>query len=243
MTENIFSMQSLVNVNTVGFDGRMSVADVMSMFQYAVTIHTDAMDVGYNSVLNGHNAKWVIAKVRFEISRLPENGETVNIITWPLKPGIMRFGRCFELKDEENTSCVNAYTDWCIIDKDSFEVLKTSTLGELFPEYRTERRVGKYSNFSLKLSDGDFCYKKTIRLSDLDLNGHVNNVSYIRMAQDCFSSAEMQKLDIKSFEMVYRRQCFEGETLSFYRGTDGEGYYIEAVAENGETVVTANINK
>lgn len=243
MTENIFSMQSLVNVNTVGFDEKMSIADAMSMFQFAVSVHTDAMGVGYYDVLNGHRAKWVIAKARFEINRFPRNGETVNVITWPLKPGIMRFGRCFEIKDKDNISCINAYTDWCIIDKNNSEVLKTSTLGKLFPEYRTERTVGKYSNFSLKLTEKDFCFKRTMRLSDLDLNGHVNNISYIRMALDCFSSEEMKNTSVKSFEMCYRRQCFEGETLSLYRGTDGDGYYIEALTENNETVFTATVNK
>lgn len=29
----------------------------MSMFQYAVTLHTDEMGVGFDSVLNNHGAK------------------------------------------------------------------------------------------------------------------------------------------------------------------------------------------
>lgn len=243
MTENIFSMQSSINVSNVGFDGRLSIAGAMSMFQYAVTLHTNAMGVGYNDVLNKHGAKWVIAKVRLEIDRFMENGESATVVTWPLKPGIMRFGRCFELLDADRKSCINAYTDWCIIDKDSFEVLRSDKLGELFPEYLTRRVVKKYSNFSLKLNDSDFVYKKIIRLSDLDINGHVNNISYIKMAQDCFSCAEMRDIHIKTFEMNYKRQCFEGDALCLYRGTDGQGFYIEAVTDNNEKVFTATVNK
>ncbi len=243
MTDNIFSVKSPVNVNTVGFDGKMSVADAMSMFQYAVTLHTDEMGVGFDSVLNNHGAKWVIAKARFEISRFPSKGETVKAVTWPLKPGAKRFGRCFSIRDEHDRDCINAYTDWCLLDKSTSEVLNTSVLGELFPEYRTERKVGRYSKFTLEVTQQNLRYKRTMRLSDLDINGHVNNISYIRMALDCFSCSEMKVMTIKSFEMIYRRQCFEGETLAFYRADDGDGCYIEAHAQNGDVVFTATVNK
>ena len=243
MTDNIFSIKSPVNVNSVGFDGKMSVADAMSIFQYAVTLHTEEMGVGFNSVLNNHGAKWVIAKARFEITRFPANGETIKAVTWPLKPGVMRFGRCFSIRDEQEFDCINAYTDWCLLDKNTSEVLKTSILGELFPQYLTERKDGKYSNFTLDVTQQNLCYKRTMRLSDLDINGHVNNISYIRMALDCFSGSEMKNMTIKSFEMIYRRQCFEKETLALYRADDGDGCYIEARAQNGDVVFTATVNK
>lgn len=243
MTDNIFSMNTTINVNNAGFDGRLTVAGAMSLFQYAVTLHTDAMGIGYDDVLNKHGAKWVIAKARFEIDSLPRNGQAVTVVTWPLKPGIMRFGRCFELLDSSGKSCINAYTDWCIIDKDSFEVLRTDRLGQLLPQYLTTRHVKKYSNFSLELSETDFCYKKVIRLSDLDINGHVNNISYIKMAMDCFTCSEAEKLNISSFEMNFKRQCFEGDTFSLYRKGDGQGYYIEAADSSGIKIFTASINK
>lgn len=243
MTNNIYSVKSPVNVNTVGFDGKMNIADAMAVFQYAVTLHTEELGVGYQSVLKNHGAKWVISKIRFEVERFPENGEIIETSTWPLRPGHLRFGRCFSIKDESGADCVTARSNWCIIDKDSSQVMDTSVLKIPISEYLTECRTGNYSKFSMELTEDDLCYKRKMRLCDLDLNGHVNNIAYLRMALDCFSSREMKELEIKSFEMVYRKQCFEGETISLYRGNDKDGFYIEAKTEDGDIVFTAAINK
>lgn len=237
---NIYEKTETLSANGISYDGCISIAGVMEQFQDIVCRHTEEMGIGFSAILRENNAKWVITRIRFEIDRLPINNESIRVVTWPLKPGLIKFNRAFLMRDSAERDLVRAYSDWCIIDADSGMPIKTGALKNPIDEYIDDRCIhGRYSNLKYLPSEDEFCYEKTVRVSDLDLNSHVNNISYIRMATDCFSTAQMPKLH--TFEMSYKRQCFENDTIKLYkRQTDG-GYLIGAT-NNGDTVFTAAVN-
>lgn len=217
----------------VCFNGKMSVADIMETVQYAVMMHTEVMDVGFKKMLETYNGKWVIAKLRLEFENAISNGDALHIETWPHKPSLLKFGRSFKITDSEGIAYVNGYSDWCIIDADSFEIKRSRDIAFPEMEYITEKTIsGKYSNIGF--DGGQFVYDKTVRVSDLDINGHVNNVNYIRMAMDCFSSSELKNFDIKSFDMHFTAQCFEGDKISMYRAYKDGFIIINAKKEDTE---------
>lgn len=224
----------------VGFDGKMSVADIMETVQYAVMLHTVEMDVGYQKILSEYNGKWVIAKLRMEFDGIPENGSALHIETWPHKAGMLKFGRSFCITDGADKSYVRGYSDWCIIDADTFEMKRARDIAFPDIDYITDKVItSKYSKPSG--AEGNFVYDKTVRVSDLDINGHVNNVNYIRMAMDCFTSDELRALELKSFEMHFTEQCFEGEKISLCRA-DADGIIEIYAKKEGAEVFRAVIN-
>jgi len=243
MAENKFTLNSVANANTVGYNGKMSVFDIMSVFQFAVTLHTEQMGVGFNSVMQNHGGKWIISRVRFEIDYYPQNAEQICVETWPLKPSAVRFGRCFLLNGEKGVSA-RAISDWCIIDAKTNMPLRSKNIPISIDTYIEDKCVvNGYSLFNAEVCEDDLVYSKQIRISDLDLNGHVNNVTYIKTALDCFSTSELESFEIKSFEMYYHEQCFEGDTLYFYlKALSDNEFYIEA-KKNGNRVFCATVNK
>ena len=62
---------------------------------------------------------------------------------------------------------------------------------------------------------------------EIDTNGHLNNVCYIRHGE-AFTKENYQIL-----EVIYARECFEGEVLSLETG-ETDGFYVRGVKENGE---------
>ena len=99
-------------------------------------------------------------------------------------------------------------------------------------EYLTDRAItGSFSQKKEEMCQANVVYTKTVRASDLDINRHVNNISYIKMALDCFDTDALSALDIKSFEMYYISQCYEKEVITLYR----KGNCIEA--RRGDTPV------
>ena len=238
MTENKLTYDTVITTNAVGFNKKMGVAHVMELFQYALTLQTYDTCIGFDRLIKEQNAKWIISRIRFEFDGFPQNGDTVRVETWPLSPGRLRFERSFELYCGDKKTA-RAISDWVIIDADTSAPRRANSVPMPFDDYLTARAVETpYSQYSEEVDEDDLCYIKEIRVSDLDLNGHVNNISYIRMATDCFSTEEIEKLDIRSFEMYYREQCFEGDRICIYR----KGDYIEAKKE-GITVFRAVLNK
>ena len=62
-------------------------------------------------------------------------------------------------------------------------------------------------------------YKRTVRYSDIDINGHLNNVKYLDFIMDSFSLEEHRSLNVKSIEISYSNESLPGDTITIYKDT------------------------
>lgn len=239
------SKDFLINTSRVAFDGKMSVANIMTLFQEIVFDHTEMMELGMDRVLRDFNLKWVIVRIRFEIKKTPVVGDTVTVSTWPLSPAGIRFTRCFDLKDKNGETLITAISDWCLINADTGKVQRVTSVPSLITEYEPKGiETGEYSNLKMVPDPiTDKMYEKRVLMSDIDMNRHVNNISYIKMALDCFSLEEFEKTDMTSFEMYYTTQCYEGDNVLVYRCDADGGYYIQADNSDGKVIFRCTVNK
>ena len=76
--------------------------------------------------------------------------------------------------------------------------------------------------------------KHTINLSDLDFNNHVNNKSYINLAEMTSTNEFRSKHKLKSLNIRFNRETFLGDTLicATYK-TDKENQYIHIIEKEG----------
>ena len=240
MIANTYTERRKISMNEAGPSGYMTPASVMSAFQHIVTEHTNLMGIGFDDV-RAIGIKWVIVKLRMEISRMPKYCEEAEISTWTAAPSKLRFGRSFEIRGADGELCVGAYSDWCILSRKDDALVTTDRLTLPYSEHRADRVCGRYRTPRLTTDENDFCHERVMRYCDLDLNGHVNNIAYIRAALDCFSAKELSAPP-ESFEMAYKLQCYEGETLRLYRRDDGKKTFIEGKKPDGSVVFTAAVN-
>ncbi len=238
--KNYLTFTKKLNIADVGFDGKTSVADIMNLFQQAVTLHTYEMELDFESIRKKYNGKWFILSARFEIEKRPSIHDTIEIETWPLKASALKFPRAFKLNDSKGNTLVSAMTHWCIVDYDTEEIFRSSSVSMPFDEFITDDPTTKKCSVPNTENDGIY-YSRKMMSSDIDLNRHVNNVSYIRIALDCFKTQELENLDIKSFDIQYRKQCFEGDVMDLYRTKTENGYVIEGKI-NSDTIFKAAIN-
>jgi acyl-ACP thioesterase len=197
--------------------------------------HTKFLELDFESMLKKYNAKWVIARARFELEDTLVMGDDYTVSTWPLKAGPLRFERVFKITSGQK-AIVNSLTEWCVIDADTNAVIRSNKIDFPVSDYLTDKGVKNgFSGIKLELEQKDEVFCRKMRVCDLDFNNHVNNISYIKLALDCFSSAELKALNIKSFEMYYLSQCFEGDTITLYKKEYENGWFI--VAKCGERPV------
>lgn len=236
--KNFYVLTKKLDICDVGFDGKAGVPEIMSLFQRALTFHTFELGVDFESVKKNHNAKWFISSAHIEIFKAPKIHDEVIVKTWPLSPSAVRFPRAFVLKDSGGQTIAAAYTEWCTVDCDSGKLLRSSVVTLPIDEYLEDVPVKREGKIEQKPTFP--VYSKTVRVSDLDINAHVNNVSYIRFALDAFSTKELDTLDIKTFDIDYKTQTFEGDTVTIEKSEDN----LCLVGKNGDSVIfTCNINK
>ena len=238
--KNYLDFTQKLNIDNVGFDAKMSPADIMGLFQKAVTEHTFKLQLDFESIRKKYGAKWFIVSARLEIIKAPVIDDVVTVSTWPLKASALKFPRAFVMKDKDGGILANAMTDWCIANCETDEIMKASLLQFPFSDFISENPTEQRCKIPV-CDSGELCYERKILLSDLDLNRHVNNVSYLRIAFDCFTMSEMENMQIKSVDMQYKKQTYEGDTISLYKLKTDTGYIIDA-KKDGEIVFRAKID-
>ena len=208
-----------ITFGDVGPDKHLTLSALVLRFQEVINEHTLELGVGTERVWNEFGGKWVITRMKLEIDRLPQFGETVTIETWPLKPSILIMPRVCAMLDGDGNPVIRAYTEWCVLDIADDSIRRTTTFG--YPtqmEHLTDRLIsGRPTNPREMLTEAELVYQRTMRYSDLDFNGHVNNVADLRLAIDCFTAAELAEHPVRELEMTYAGQGYEGETISIYR--------------------------
>lgn len=218
----------------VGATRAMMPHNIVSTFQLACDHHADALHVGVEDIRKKCNGKWVVLRAKLEFERFPIINEELTVRTWPLQTRLL-YPRCFELK-QGDTSLVRCRMEYGVISEETGKLLLPKYVGELGIDQflPSNMRDDTYSNASCEFTETDLVYTKTIRLSDLDYNKHGNNIVYIKMATDCFKFEEYSHLNIKTLEMYYSNQCFEGDEISLYKKYVDNKCIIQAKTQEKE---------
>lgn len=223
------------------YDGKLGYYNAFGLFMDIAAEHADMLNIGMNE-LKKRDMFWLTAKTKVIFNRRPRLGDEVIIRTWPDKPEKVRANRSYSISDREGVMVVGK-TEWAII---NFTTKTLVGIEDIYPEglkYDMETAIDE--PFARIGTSGFENAKKSehiIRLTDVDLGGHMNNTAYVRALLDCFSSAELKKERIDKIDVIYRAQCYEGDTLVFSRRDDGLLTDIK-VAKDNAAVLLARIER
>jgi len=178
--------------------------------------------------LEKRNLTWVYARFRVEVDRYPRCYETVSVKTWRSRmEGAFGF-REFELKNSEGSVIAAATSAVALIDRTS---RKPVTIPEEFSSQFSDLPGSALGgNFSrLKKIKGETSSQKTypVLMEDIDINGHVNNVSYISWVLESAPEEVLKDYSCRSLEIHYRAEAFYGKPLlaiGSQAETSQEGY-------------------
>ena len=186
--------------------------------QEAAYHHAELFGVGY-SQLSLFNMSWVLSRMRLEVERLPQWGETVTLRTWPSGKDRLFYYRDFEITDADRKCLLRASTAWFVIDY----VKRERALPDWWAD--SDLPVGP-KVFSSKLGrlkggGGDVCGPMSVNYGDLDLNGHVNNIRYVEWILNSLPLEFHQEHEIKSMEVNYLAEALYGHALSISNQQNG----------------------
>lgn len=220
--KSVFSKDLTVLTSACDDRGILSVPAVFALFMDAATEHADRLGVGF-PVLAARDLFWLTVKTRIRFFRRPAMMEHVTVTTWPEAPGKLRCDRDYRLTAGEEI-LAEGKTEWAV-----WEV-KTGRLhpaADVFPPDLVSDRPPVWDDPFARI-DEDFSRAEdlgeyTVRSTDVDLGGHMNNAAYVRALAGAFSCKAWNALQIREMDVVFRHPCFEGERLGIrMRRTDAE---------------------
>ena len=237
---NKLSQEAEIRNFETDFLQRMKPSAVLGYFQEAAGEHSDRTGLGFEKLAR-QGYFWVLSKIYVEVERRPHFRDKICVETWPHIPGKATYERSFLLSDKEGVA-MRACSRWCILRKNG-RILPCSAIEQPQLDFIEERSVA-FDDWRIPEvpHEGEPAFTLRIANSEYDLNRHVNNIKYADYIFNCFSVHELEEYTLRSFQIHYVRQSYEGDVLSFYREEISPGVYaVEGLKGNGETVICARV--
>ena len=190
--------------------GRCKPSALLRFAQDAAGEHCVLLGTDWNSMAK-HRYFWAVIRQRMEITRLPKDGETVTVKTWPMPSTRVAYPRATEGFDDQGNSLFKIISLWVIMDMDTRAMVLPGNSGIDVPgtSFGTELKVpGSISAF-----EGSKDIHRTVTYSDLDLNGHMNNTRYFDWICDLLPAAFHKDHPMKAVSICYMNEALEGQTL------------------------------
>jgi len=208
--------------------GRLSYPGAFECFMDIATQHADVLGVGLRD-LSPKNLYWLTVKTKIVFLRRPEMGETAALMTWPEVPGRIRCMRSYEMKQgDEPLLC--GKTEWAVVNTATGRMIPAS---EVFPNGNLFRQYSACGDaFTVipdHFDDAEPCASYTVRSTDIDVGGHMNNAAYVRAIAGLFSAKAWQEMNIREMEVAFRAPCFEGNALMAQKRRNGDAIEIRPV--------------
>jgi len=212
--------------------GRMKAAAMTYYLQEAAAAHAEALDVGIPR-LKGLSALWVVTRMGLQTERLPEKGEKVYMVTWPGKTRHLLFPRYYAVENERGERLAAGAGVWMLIHPESRKMLFPEEIGLSVPDMSRgdemalpDRRV----RFPAELGG---CAFHEANESEQDVNGHVNNVHYLRWAESLLPEGFAAAHRLKSIWVEYRKEILVGQRVELRHELEDGALFVQGFV-NGE---------
>ena len=219
-----FTKEYRVHVYETGPDGKLS---LFSLFDYMQDIASDhAVKLGFGrDDLMRDNHFWVLSRIYVEIDVWPSWEDNITLTTWPNGTDKLFALRNYEVTFPDGRHIASGTSSWLILDRATKRVQRPDTLlthfsSDFIPQSSPLRYASKIESAS---GDGNFSDSFRIKISDLDVNLHTNNVRYLKWACDTYDLDFVMINKPVSAEINYLAESKFGEDISIRTSVSGEG--------------------
>jgi medium-chain acyl-[acyl-carrier-protein] hydrolase len=223
-----FEKEYKVHVYETGPDGKLNLYSLFNYMQDIASDHAVKLGFGRDDLMRD-NRFWVLSRMYAVITGWPSWEDSIIVKTWPNGTDKLFALRNYEVKYPDGRHIASGTSSWLILDRTTKRVQRPDLI---LTQYN--QNLHSYNSpvrYALKLEpaaeDGHISPRFKIKVSDLDVNFHTNNVRYLKWVSDSYNldfvmenvpqSAEINYLAESLYdEDIMIRTSVEKENGSFY---------------------------
>ena len=234
-----YDMPMVILPSVTDSSGKLSIPDCFSLFMDAAAVHAPMLKCGTEDLAR-QGLFWLTVRSKIKIFRRPRMMEEVVVSTWPEESKETRCNRDYSITQNGET-LVLGKTLWAVLNTKTNRLHKVDVLyPEGFQAIDDLAIPEPFTAFDKDFQGEEFA-TYTVRPTDIDFGGHMNNIAYIRAIAGLFPAKEWQEKKISEMEVHYKSPCFEGNVLTFHKKQVGEYLHLCAYLPDGKIVVYAAI--
>jgi medium-chain acyl-[acyl-carrier-protein] hydrolase len=217
---SIHSLEWEINFTQCNPGGYLKYSELCNILQLAAADHAELGGISFTDMQAAHQA-WVLSRMRVEVKRLPKWREKIRLSTWIISLENSRSVRAIEIYSGQE-KIVGCETFW--------SVFNTSTRRPEYlalPHEHFELYAGKHSTEArVKKIDitgtGQPIEIRSVKVSDLDIVNHVNNVRYLEWCLDLVQPEIVLENKITAMDMNFARELLLGDEIEISRIVAGD---------------------
>jgi acyl-ACP thioesterase len=204
---SVISKDWEINFTQCAPNGYLKYTGLCNLLQMTAAAHSEIGGISFTDMQEFHQA-WVLSRMRVEVSELPKWRDVVTVKTW--------------INSLENSRSVRAL-EMYVNGKKITEHRRPEALAlpyehfELFPDNKATQVT--FSKINLN-HDKEMVFEKTVRLSDLDIVNHANNVKYLEWCLDLADETKILNQEIDSFEMNFMKELSLNDAVIIHENTE-----------------------
>lgn len=204
------------------------------------TEHADKLGVGFRELQSNDNS-WVLSRVTFELNRFPRMFETYTLTTWIEGFNRLFSERNFEIRSADGEIIGYVRSIWVAINSSTRRPADLSQFAHL-AETVADRPcpIEKQSKIRIPAQTPQIVNSYTFRVSDIDLNRHVNSTRYIELILNQLELADYDENYLQRFEIEYKQEALYGNTVEV-TSTQTDNGFVTAITHEGDTICLARL--
>ena len=168
-----------------------------------------------------HGFAFLVSRASFRFHRLPRENERFTFTTYEEKPEPLQLVRAYEFVSEDGTPLITGLSTWILADPVARRIIPTKKF-TLRAEVTGQKAHDCLKYGKIALPDAmDLLDERTIRYSDIDGNGHVNNAHYGAFLADALPESYRSK-DFTDFRINYSKEAMLGDAMQLFGTFDDE---------------------
>ncbi len=212
--------------------GRLKPSMILFFAQEIAGRHCVQLALDYDTLAE-KRLFWAVTRHRVQINRLPMRGETIRIETWPMPITRVAYPRSMVAFDEAGNELFRSISLWVLMDLDSRSMVLPCKSG--IDVNGTLRGTELASPNGLVAKPLGNAQSRTVRFTDLDRNGHMNNTRYLDWISDLLPSDFHRQHTPMEFTVCYLNESREGQELDLRWDFLEEGFLqVDAYRKNGD---------
>ena len=189
---------------------RVKPSTLLYFAQEVAGAHCLELDADWDTLDKKH-LFWAVIRHRVQITRLPVQGETITVETWPMPTTKAAYPRATAAYDQNGNELFRCISLWVLMDNRTRAMILPGKSGVIVNGTLrgTELAVPR-SLMPRSLQHG---HERYVSYSLLDRNGHMNNTRYMDWVDDLLPSAFHQGHPVREFTVCYLSEAREGQAI------------------------------
>ncbi len=230
---NFYEREIHIGAGDAGMYLQCRPSGVLSLLQEAAAEAACDFRASGPEMLKKYNALWMVTRMWYRLDKPLMWNDRLTVRTWHRADRGAMLYRDFDLFQGGKT-VGEAVSAWVLVDADSRRLLKLSGVEEVMTSGGGELcKDKKLTKFRMP-EDMALAERRKFHYSDIDCNGHVNNVRYADLAADALElESHLAHRFVSTLQIDYLKECMAGESVDVYTAAVGEERYVRGVDGQG----------